>query len=200
MPTRLERIFIRPEAELTLVTLLAVITLLLIWARFRVFQTKNPASIKASLIYDPVVAIHLLMAFYCFYASDYSKVFPILVPLILYLCAISLFIWSIKTTTRLKFALSTTPEKIITHGAFRFTRHPFYTSYILTWTASCLAYSSTILWTTLIYLIGFYVYSAKQEEGAILKGPEKQSYKLYQQQVGMFLPRISSWLKSHSAD
>lgn len=85
MPTYLERIFLRPEAELALVKLLAVITILLIWARFRVFRTKNQASIKASLIYDPVVAIHLLTAFYCFYASGYSKIFPKLVPLILYL-------------------------------------------------------------------------------------------------------------------
>lgn len=191
---------LRTESEIALAALLGVMTILLIWARFRVFRTKNKASFKASLLYDPVVAVHLLTSFYCFFASDYSKFLPIAVPLILYLCAISLFIWSIKTTRQLEFALSATPEKIITHGAFRFTRHPFYTSYILTWTGSCLAYSSTILWTTLIYLIGFYVYSAKQEEGAILKGPEKEPYTSYQQQVGMFLPRISSWLKSHSAD
>ena len=126
MPTYLERLFLRPEADLALVTLLAVITLLLIWARLRVFKTKNQVSIKASLIYDPVVAIHLLMAFYCFYASDYSNVFPILVPLILYLCAISRFIWSIKTTTRLKFALSTTPEK--NHHSWRL---PFHSSSFL---------------------------------------------------------------------
>ena len=179
----------KPPIEIALALSLFILACLLVWARLTVFTTSNRPSSFGSFLYDPVVALNLGISFYCFFASSYHNFIPKFVPLILYLCAGSLFIWAIRTTTSLRFALSEAPEELVTQGAFRFTRHPFYTSYILTWIASSILYSSLILSTTLIYLVAFYFYSAYREEQRMLEGKNGALYRLYQQRVGMFLPR-----------
>mgnify|MGYP000050070411 CR=1 FL=1 len=188
----------RPVIEAVLFLELLFITSLLLWARVRVFKTTNRRSVTGSYFYDPAVGLHLLVSAWSFFASDYSKIPTKIVALLLYSCSASLFIWAIRTTQDLKFALSETPGNLITSGAFSLSRHPFYTSYILTWLASSLLYSSPILWLTLTYLVAFYIYSARNEESALLAGENGSEYQVYKQQVGMFLPRISPWLKSLS--
>lgn len=155
---------------------------ILILARFTLFKTTDKRSLVGSFYYDPVVALTIAVTTYSYIASNYNSYTPRIIPLALYLCASSLFFWALKTTRELIFALSRSQEKLVTTGAFLFVRHPYYTSYILTWTASPLVYSSPLLWATLFYLTGFYLYSARQEETSFLQGKHSNDYPL------MFVP------------
>ncbi len=181
----------RPVVENLLFAVFVLIVCALVVARFTVFKTTNKQSLVGSFLYDPIVALHIGFTTYSYFASSYSDFMPPIFPLILYLCGGSLFFWALRTTRELNFALSNSPEKLVSRGAFLIVRHPYYTSYILTWTASCLAYSSSVLWATLIYLTAFYVYSAREEEKKLLQGKHAAEYQIYQQTVGMFLPRIT---------
>lgn len=186
----------RPLLEHLLFIVFISMICVLILARFTLFKTTDKRSLVGSFYYDPVVALTIAVTTYSYFASNYNSYTPLIIPLALYLCASSLFFWALKTTRELKFALSKSPEKLVTTGAFLFVRHPYYTSYILTWTASCLVYSSPLLWATLFYLTGFYLYSARQEETSFLQEKHSNDYRFYKQTVGMFLPRIAAWTSS----
>ncbi len=194
----MSQLLTRSSIEILLFTLLVAIALMLIVARFTVFTATKGKSTWGSYLYDPIVAINLLASAQCFFAGSYSQYPTKIAALILYIFAVTLFLWSIRTTSTLRFAMSESPAELITHGAFQFSRHPFYSSYILTWAASSILYESIILWSTSIYLFAFYFYSATQEEKAMENGPHAAAYQVYQQEVGMFLPRITSWLRSLS--
>lgn len=184
----------RPIVENLLFALFVLIVFSLVLARFTVFKTTNRRSLVGSFFYDPIVATHIGFTAYSYFTSSYNDSIPLIMPFIFYLGGGSLFFWAIKTTRELSFALSDIPEKLVSRGAFLVVRHPYYTSYILTWTASCLAYSSSVIWATQIYLTAFYVYSAREEEKKLLQGKYAADYQIYQHTVGMFLPRMTLWL------
>ena len=75
MPTYLTDIFSRSPLEIALLVFLTSISALLIWARFNVFQTENSASSKGSLFYDPVVCVHLLMTYTCFFCKRLQQAY-----------------------------------------------------------------------------------------------------------------------------
>lgn len=111
----------------------------------------------------------------------------------LYILSLVIFRLSIKEAKSLDFAFSDHVGALVTTGTFSIFRHPFYVSYILAWLASTITFNILYQWITLFYLIFFYVVSAKKEQGIILKSMQSQSYKNYQQQMSMFIPRIIKW-------
>ena len=166
------------------------IVLSLLWGRFAFFKMNSGTPFWLALSYDLAVGVQMISTVYGFIVvTDVTK-------LPLYICLV-LFWWSIVTAKSLDFAFSTSVGKIVTTGPFGVFRHPFYVSYILAWLGSSLLFGWPWLWLSLAYLTGFYVMSAKREEAIILQSEQSEQYKLYQQQVGMFLPRILKWKQSN---
>ncbi len=166
------------------------IVLSLIWARFRFFKMTSGTPRLSALLYDATVATQIIVTIILMLTTS-GKMLPLVAAsFCLYAISFSLFWWSIFTAKQLDFAFSNEVGNIVTTGPYRIVRHPFYVSYILAWFSNTLLFNSLILWITLLYLIAFYVLSAKKEEGVILKSVYSDEYRKYIQNVGMFLPRM----------
>lgn len=176
-----------------LIIIYTTIVVSLVWARFNFFRIQSVKSHVSSVIYDPAVAIQIVMTYYFLFTNDLGEIVPVYFGIILYLTGIAFFWWAIVTSKKLDFAFSGKVGEIVTTGPFRLVRHPFYVSYILIWLSSSLLFNSIYLWTTLGYLVAFYLTSAKSEEKVILSSEYSREYQEYSQQVGMFLPRIIQW-------
>ncbi|MEX1198099.1 MAG: isoprenylcysteine carboxylmethyltransferase family protein [Pseudohongiellaceae bacterium] len=170
----------------------------LVWGRLRFFSVDPGMPRLTALGYDLAVITQMAVTFY--YMANVTQItkMEITAGALAYALALFLFWWSIRTARSLDFAFSSKVGAIVTTGPFGWVRHPFYTSYILVWLTSSLLFRSPILWITLIYLVTFYFLSARREERIILESDQGKSYRLYQNKVGMFLPRIKSWKRSHS--
>ncbi|MCB1648746.1 MAG: isoprenylcysteine carboxylmethyltransferase family protein [Pseudomonadales bacterium] len=175
-----------------LLVLFVAIVLSLIWARFFFFKMTSGTPRLSALLYDAIVATQIITTL-VFMFTQSGKSLPLLVAgIFLYSASLLFFWWAIFTAKKLDFAFSNQVGNIVTTGPFRIVRHPFYTSYILSWFSSALLFNSLILWITLLYLIAFYFLSARKEEGVILKSVYSDEYKKYIQNVGMFLPRMKN--------
>lgn len=82
------------------------------------------------------------------------------------------------------------PEHIVTEGAYRRIRHPFYASFIASLLASALICASP--WALTISLCGMLMlnYTAAQEERRLLASTFGEQYGLYIARSGRFLPRF----------
>jgi protein-S-isoprenylcysteine O-methyltransferase Ste14 len=145
------------------------------------------------MLYDPIVAIQVLSSVYAFASLRPTEFIPPFICAILLMLSLLLFWWSIFTAKSLDFAFSSNVGKLILAGPYSIIRHPFYASYILTWLSTTLLFNSIFLWFTLVYLVTFYLSSARSEEKVILKTERSSEYLNYIQNVGMFLPRIWKW-------
>jgi len=165
----------------------------LIWARFRFFKKSSTQPTMWVVFYDPVVAIQIIASLYAFaFLKPSGFVLPVICAIFL-IISLSLFWSSIFTANSLDFAFSSRVGKLIRIGPYSVIRHPFYLSYILAWLSTTLLFNSIPLWFTLVYLVTFYISSARSEEKVILQTEHSSEYLDYRQNVGMFLPRIWKW-------
>jgi protein-S-isoprenylcysteine O-methyltransferase Ste14 len=180
------------------VFLYLLIVLSLIWGRLFFFKVTGGTPKILAYSYDLAVACQMLMTVYGFiYVTDITKPYAFFIP-ILYLVSLVIFWMSIVEAKSLDFAFSSKVGTIVTTGPFGIFRHPFYVSYLIAWWASTVFFSSLAMWITAIYLTAFYVISARKEEKTILCSAQSEQYKIYQKNVGMFLPRIIRWKRSSS--
>lgn len=80
------------------------------------------------------------------------------------------------------------PVSLVTHGPYRYVRHPFYTSYLIFWTGLAIA-----TWTwwgipVLIAMAVIYSVAARDEEGKFANSPMAAEYAVYRSKTGMFWP------------
>lgn len=166
----------------------------LIWARFTFFKITSSKARLSAFFYDPIAAIHIGTTYYNIVIIQESIPNSIAITACtVYISALLLFWWGINTAKSLNFAFGDFSGLIVTAGPFRFVRHPFYTSYMLIWFTSTLLFNSLFLWITLIYLVSFYINSAKTEETLILNSKSGDKYRSYSNETNMFIPRIKSW-------
>lgn len=83
------------------------------------------------------------------------------------------------------------PEFHISRGPYAVVRHPFYTSYILTYGALALVAQDILLTVLCLGMFITYYSAARYEEKKFLNSNLKSSYQKYQTQTGMFFPRIA---------
>ena len=178
--------------------LFVAIILSLIWGRFRFFKINNGTSTWLALSYDLAVAVQMIVTVWSFLNVTSVTKLPLLICALLYLLSLVLFWWSITTAKSLDFAFSNHVGSIVTSGPFGLFRHPFYVSYIVAWFAGSWLFDSAVLWATFLYLLAFYVISARKEERMIMLSDQAATDQVYKNNVGMFLPRIKLWKQSHS--
>lgn len=83
------------------------------------------------------------------------------------------------------------PEHLVTEGPYRKIRHPFYTAYLLNYAGAAIAIFK--LWALVIF-IGLYLlyrYAASQEEAKFNASQLQLSYRDYQKNTGLFIPKIN---------
>lgn len=111
--------------------------------------------------------------------------------LALFAAAIGLFCYARRSHTGRRPAIASSrqaPEELVTWGAYRLARHPFYLAYILFWAGAVVASESAWVLAAAIVMAGLYTRTARQEERQILDTPLGERYRAYQRETGMFWP------------
>lgn len=80
------------------------------------------------------------------------------------------------------------PTSLNRSGPYRFIRHPFYTSYSLTWLAAAVASAHPVAFIAMGVMVAFYLTAARSEERKFLSSSLADSYRHYRKSTGMFLP------------
>lgn len=80
------------------------------------------------------------------------------------------------------------PTNLNRSGPYRFIRHPFYTSYSLTWLAAAVSSAHPAAFAALFIMAAFYLGAARQEERKFLGSSLAESYRRYRKSTGMFFP------------
>jgi protein-S-isoprenylcysteine O-methyltransferase Ste14 len=99
-------------------------------------------------------------------------------------------------THRVRLALwhqdNDAPQSIVTEGAYRRIRHPFYTSFILAMTAATLALANPIMLGLEVWLLLVLNYTAAREESNLLASSFGSEYSAYVSRSGRFFPRLGA--------
>jgi protein-S-isoprenylcysteine O-methyltransferase Ste14 len=109
----------------------------------------------------------------------------------LYLAALGLYWWAIRTNSPrpLSAAFSPdTPQHLVERGPYQFIRHPFYCSYLLTWSGGVVATRSLWLLPSLVVMLVIYIWAARAEEDKFMRSPLAGLYRTYRSRTGLFLP------------
>ena len=80
------------------------------------------------------------------------------------------------------------PGHLVTSGPYRFIRHPFYTSYCLTWFAGAAGARSALLFSMFAGMTLAYSRAARFEEQKFLRSDLGPAYAAYCTNTGMFIP------------
>ena len=110
---------------------------------------------------------------------------------LLYLSALGLFWWAIRTNSPRPLSAAFSPDApqyLVEQGPYRLIRHPFYCSYLLTWTAGMVATARLWLLPSLAVMLIIYVRAAREEEQKFKSSPLAGSYQQYRSRTGLFLP------------
>ncbi|MBL7543265.1 MAG: isoprenylcysteine carboxylmethyltransferase family protein [Bdellovibrionaceae bacterium] len=109
------------------------------------------------------------------------------------LISLSLFWYAKRTIENVKFDVifsKKTPEVIVMEGPYRLIRHPFYTSYIVTYLGLILLNYNFLVSLVAGVLVVDYVFAALNEEKKFLTSSFSKEYKSYQSKTKMFFPFI----------
>jgi protein-S-isoprenylcysteine O-methyltransferase Ste14 len=121
------------------------------------------------------------------------------IAVILYLSSLGLFWWAVRVNRRspLSACFSTdVPSHLTSCGPYRLMRHPFYCSYLATWTATVIATSEWWLLITVAVMFGLYLRAARLEERKFSSSGLDAQYTQYRANTGMFVPNPAKLLRS----
>jgi protein-S-isoprenylcysteine O-methyltransferase Ste14 len=85
------------------------------------------------------------------------------------------------------------PQEIVTSGAYRWIRHPFYTSYLMLYLAAVLFFPH---WGTIALAVYMFIalnITAAGEEKRLSASAFGAEYREYLGRTGRFLPRLATW-------
>ena len=77
---------------------------------------------------------------------------------------------------------------LVERGPYRFVRHPFYCSYLLTWLAGGVATLNPLLLATFVVMAVLYRVAATKEEKKFAASPLADDYRRYRRCTGQFFP------------
>jgi protein-S-isoprenylcysteine O-methyltransferase Ste14 len=109
----------------------------------------------------------------------------------LYVCSLALFWWALRSNRRRPLTaafLADLPRHLMDRGPYRFIRHPFYTSYLLTWSAGIIATGRWWLIPTLLAMLVIYWKASQAEEQKFAHSELAAAYAAYRAKTGRFLP------------
>lgn len=82
------------------------------------------------------------------------------------------------------------PQCIVTYGAYRWIRHPFYASFILSFVSAFIYAPQPVTIACLIYGLVILNLTASKEEEKLCQSDFGDEYKAYMAQTGRFLPKF----------
>ncbi|MBW3565721.1 MAG: isoprenylcysteine carboxylmethyltransferase family protein [Acidobacteria bacterium] len=82
------------------------------------------------------------------------------------------------------------PQQIVTFGAYKYVRHPFYTAFLLALLSAVLHAPHLLTLLTLVYGLVILNATAAREEKRLAASELGEEYRSYMQRTGRFLPRM----------
>lgn len=141
----------------------------------------------ANFVFGALHVVALLLA------GEYRLV-PSVIGAALYVLSISLFLSSIEAARRVALPraliFDPRPVVLVTHGPFRWIRHPIYVSYSLAWIAAPIALLNVWLAIQAAVWIGLYVFSARREEQLLEASELGGAYKEYKARTAALIPGL----------
>lgn len=156
------------------------------------FVEKGTASIGLKVI--KFCSIFAMSAeLYAVYKSPITFSISTMLGLSLILLSATLFWLSVIVNNRKKLSLAFSPdlpEHLVKSGPYRFVRHPFYLSYLLTYAAGFLVTGNYWLVPIFTLMFAIYYWAARFEESKFLKSDWADEYLKYKAKAGLLLPKI----------
>jgi protein-S-isoprenylcysteine O-methyltransferase Ste14 len=117
----------------------------------------------------------------------------------LYVVAIALFVWAVRSCRQRPLTAifeTDMPRHLVREGPYRYVRHPFYTAYILFWTAGWIASASPIALVSAMVMATVYIRAAFLEETKFRRSPLAADHAQYCRTVGFLVPHFgrTRWL------
>jgi protein-S-isoprenylcysteine O-methyltransferase Ste14 len=115
-----------------------------------------------------------------------------LIGLALSLGSIALIAYTVGTHDRpiaLWHQSNDAPEHVVTHGAYRYVRHPFYAAFLLGLLAVAVHIPHAATWAALVYALLVLTLTARKEERRLLASAFGETYRTYCSRTGRFLPK-----------
>lgn len=163
-----------------------------LWAAFFFFERPTKKTVKFLAINLTGLVI-IANALWRTYRVSLVENYAHLLSTIILLASFFIFWLSVRVCRdfNMKFAFfgeTSLLQGIVKNSTYSFIRHPFYTSYSLTWIA-VLMFSRDLISFILVILICFQYYiAALEEEKSILESSQGEDYKLYMARTGRFFP------------
>ena len=82
------------------------------------------------------------------------------------------------------------PQAIVTVGAYRYVRHPFYTSFIICLFAAVIGFPHLITWICCLGGLVALTWTARGEEYRLSRSDFGAEYQEYMKRTGRFFPRL----------
>lgn len=86
------------------------------------------------------------------------------------------------------------PQEIVTYGAYRLIRHPFYAAFLLALVGAFLASPSACTAACLAYGLAVMNHTAAKEESKLAASAFGAEYRRYVERTGRFVPRLAAVL------
>ena len=84
------------------------------------------------------------------------------------------------------------PRSIVTYGAYKYVRHPFYSAFLLALTGALIACPHPATFACLVYTALMLHYTASKEEHKLSHSEFGAEYRHYLAHTGRFVPRLRS--------
>jgi protein-S-isoprenylcysteine O-methyltransferase Ste14 len=107
--------------------------------------------------------------------------------------AAALFEWarrSIRGRTFTVFFTNDVPQFVWTGGPYAYVRHPFYTSYLLSYASVAIALRSVLQALLFFAMLAFFWTAAAREERKFANSSFAAEYAAYRRKTGRFVPRL----------
>lgn len=160
------------------------------WGMRRFFRQPAGAVPGMKLISVSGLVFSLIHLIAIISASSPSTL-PRIIGVVLYVCSLSLFWWAITSNREKPLSAAFSPDApvhLVQHGPYRFIRHPFYSSYLLAWTAGVFAAANLWLIPTVLVMLAIYIRAARFEEAKFSASSLAPDYSNYRSSTGLFIP------------
>jgi len=120
--------------------------------------------------------------------GHYSDSFLIIIAELLYALSLCLFFWTVNSHQERPGIAFTpgAPAVLVTTGAYRVARHPFYLAYLLFWGGVAVVAPFASGLPIFVVMSILYARTAVYEEAGIMRSPLASDYTEYRSRVGMF--------------
>ncbi|MEO0897729.1 MAG: methyltransferase [Bacteroidota bacterium] len=161
-------------------------------AAFTFFEFKDPPTRQVKILSGLTLASQAAILLATLFGRVEWDLF-FFIGMAIILLSSTLFWWCIQVNSEKKLTAaydSNSPEHLMKKGPYALIRHPFYTSYMLTYIGGALG--SKLWWALIPVIIPIFVYyhASNFEERKFSQSGLHQAYLEYKKQAGRFLPRL----------